>query len=333
LIVQGFNKYDNVLELSKNYTAKIEPGDQVLTIKGLTFEQYVKKYKFNSGGSTEDGSMRAALTYMSTRNGQSMKMPNGDFVRYVMKSKRTGKVYHVDLPWITISFDKCVNDSKTLDPINTINTRNLQVAENINMIAYKQSFFTKSLVNVQRTEEPILTWTIHDPTNRNLGVIFLESFSPRGNDNLKVTKLIRSLLLNQLKNTKSLVFDVRNNVGGAIEMADLLPQLFGLNITTITGRVLQSDINRKLFENAFVPTNAWAVAYKDMHWYDKYSKNVGFTHRAVANSLGQAYIKPVAVFTNARCYSACEIFAANMKDNKIAIIFGEDRNTGGGGNS
>lgn len=47
--------------------------------------------------------------------------------------------------------------------------------------------------------------------------------------------------------------------------------------------------------------------------------------------MGQSYLKPVGVFTNGRCYSACEIFAANMKDNKIATIFGEDSTTGGGG--
>lgn len=43
------------------------------------------------------------------------------------------------------------------------------------------------------------------------------------------------------------------------------------------------------------------------------------------------YDKPVAVFTNAACYSACDMFDANMQDNDAAVIIGEDPQTGGGG--
>ena len=52
---------------------------------------------------------------------------------------------------------------------------------------------------------------------------------------------------------------------------------------------------------------------------------------ASANLDGQVCIKPVGVFTSAECTSACEVFADLMRENARAVIFGEDRTTGGTG--
>jgi C-terminal processing protease CtpA/Prc len=49
------------------------------------------------------------------------------------------------------------------------------------------------------------------------------------------------------------------------------------------------------------------------------------------NDYGQAYIKPVGVFHNANCYSACEFFGSALQDNlATALVFGEDPQSGGG---
>lgn len=47
--------------------------------------------------------------------------------------------------------------------------------------------------------------------------------------------------------------------------------------------------------------------------------------------MGQVYFKPVAVFVDSNCYSACETFASQMQDHQIGTVFGEDQATGGGG--
>jgi hypothetical protein len=138
--------------------------------------------------------------------------------------------------------------------------------------------------------------------------------------------------LKQLKDTNSLLIDVRDNEGGLITLADYIPQLFGVNIAPITGRVLVNKINDLLFQNTFPPDDPWLAEYtRARSTNSTHTLPVAFTTNFEANYVGNAYIKPVGVFTNARCYSSCDIFTANMKDNNIAIVFGEDRVTGGGG--
>ncbi len=50
-----------------------------------------------------------------------------------------------------------------------------------------------------------------------------------------------------------------------------------------------------------------------------------------ANEIGQTYHGPVVLVTDARCYSATDIFAAGFADHRIGSILGVDDNTGAGG--
>ncbi|MFE9938364.1 S41 family peptidase [Streptomyces hirsutus] len=50
-----------------------------------------------------------------------------------------------------------------------------------------------------------------------------------------------------------------------------------------------------------------------------------------ANAIGQQYFGPVVLITNARCYSATDIFAAGFQDHRIGPVLGTDENTGAGG--
>ncbi|ANZ42285.1 peptidase S41 [Lentzea guizhouensis] len=50
-----------------------------------------------------------------------------------------------------------------------------------------------------------------------------------------------------------------------------------------------------------------------------------------ANSVGQTYHGPVVLVTDARCYSATDIFAAGWADHSLGPILGVDDNTGAGG--
>ncbi|KAH6580973.1 hypothetical protein BASA60_002648 [Batrachochytrium salamandrivorans] len=50
-----------------------------------------------------------------------------------------------------------------------------------------------------------------------------------------------------------------------------------------------------------------------------------------ANTLGQAYLRPMGVLNDARCYSACEVFSGAIQGHDAGTIFGEDEQTGGGG--
>ena len=50
-----------------------------------------------------------------------------------------------------------------------------------------------------------------------------------------------------------------------------------------------------------------------------------------ANRIGQRYHGPVLLVTDARCYSATDIFSAGFQDHRIGPVLGVDDNTGAGG--
>ena len=47
----------------------------------------------------------------------------------------------------------------------------------------------------------------------------------------------------------------------------------------------------------------------------------------LANSIGQRYYGPVVLITDARCYSATDIFCAGFADHRIGPVLGVDANT------
>jgi C-terminal processing protease CtpA/Prc len=55
------------------------------------------------------------------------------------------------------------------------------------------------------------------------------------------------LLVNELKDTNAVVFDIRNNGGGQITLADTIPQLFAPNIVAGDARALVAPINQQIF--------------------------------------------------------------------------------------
>lgn len=180
------------------------------------------------------------------------------------------------------------------------------------------------------TSDPIIKYGIYDPARTNLGVLVLESFVPIAKNADNVVTLVRDLLLNQLANTKSLVIDIRNNGGGIAGMANKLPQLFSpMYFKNGKIKALVTQINSDIFKSGQAGEE-WKKAYSLVAEGDRYTPLVQFDSDESCNTLGQAYFKPVGVFNNGKCYSACDFFSANMQDNDISIIFGEDGSTGAG---
>jgi hypothetical protein len=62
-----------------------------------------------------------------------------------------------------------------------------------------------------------------------------------------------------------------------------------------------------------------------------YSAAIPFTPRELLAEVPQSYFGPVVLVTDARCYSAADIFAAGFQDNAIGLVLGVDGNTGAGG--
>jgi hypothetical protein len=346
IVVNRFIRFPEVAALTPD-ASKINIGDELLSVDGIPVQQFIKSKLPTWGGSNESGGLRGVLYRLSINDGRFHTAPTEDQVVYRMKSYNTGREYTVTIPWVVRSDVNCENTAKTI----TEQIKNGGVPESfvelptpklnkqldasnphykIDQLAYGRVDETAK-VTINPTADPIIRWAIYEPEKRNMGIIYMSSFVPANSDATRVTLLIRDLLLNQLKDTNSVIFDIRDNGGGIVTMADLIPQLGGSNIEPGNIRALVAPINRDIFLNSTYPNNdQFADAYRQVKPGDKYTPFTKFTSVETANSIGQAYLKPIGVFANGNCYSACDLFSATMQDNGVATVYGEDRFTGAG---
>lgn len=136
-----------------------------------------------------------------------------------------------------------------------------------------------------------------------------------------------------------LIVDVRDNGGGHIYASEFTLQ-------TLTPRRIQPEpvqfvstpLNLRLCRrHATNPTGQIDLG----PWFGSldqatetgamFSAAKPITPERGANEVGQTYHGPVVLITDARCYSATDIFAAGFADHRIGPILGVDGNTGAGG--
>ncbi|KAH9264501.1 hypothetical protein BASA83_012034 [Batrachochytrium salamandrivorans] len=176
-----------------------------------------------------------------------------------------------------------------------------------------------------------------------MGIIKIDSFylEDVGTMSLAVLKAvmtIRSLLANELKDTKSVMYDLRGNPGGNADFANNMVQLFKPDFEPFGHRYLMNPITQNIFVDgedynvdpyakAWQETSAWKKTKKGNHFTNVFSLN----SMESANALGQAYFRPMGVLNDGRCYSACEVFSGSIQGHDAGTIFGEDKQTGGGG--
>jgi hypothetical protein len=135
-----------------------------------------------------------------------------------------------------------------------------------------------------------------------------------------------------------LIVDVRGNGGGHIWAAELLLQtMTPTRITPEPVEFLASTVNLELCRlhargehgidlGPWLPSLDQAVETGAVH-----SRAFPITPPDAANMIGQRYHGPVVLVTDARCYSATDIFAAGFADHGIGPVLGVDANTGAGG--
>lgn len=238
MVVSSFASQPEISTLSPE-ALQMNIGDHVLTIDGKTFKEYVETVKWETGGAGESGALRQALSYLSARYGMMAKVPVNDHVTYQIQSFNDPTLrYNVTLPWILSRRDTCYNNFKTFqEALNKTRSpqalknrfghrtnwveverkikKNLNSMTNIHLDFYKESFQPAPLKSAQvkfhPTSDPIVKWAIYAPETKNLGVIAISSFEPLDSNVSQLIKLIRGLLLNELKDTDSLLLDMRDN--------------------------------------------------------------------------------------------------------------------------
>ncbi|KAI8801341.1 hypothetical protein BJ742DRAFT_33962 [Cladochytrium replicatum] len=186
--------------------------------------------------------------------------------------------------------------------------------------------------------DPKLQWTIYRPEDLKIGVLRITDFSSATSspDIDLFVRAGKALLTTVLADTNGLIIDLRDNPGGFVTRADYFPQLFSplLNFDAAFACVRKTKVNDAIWktDNTEIGLAYKKLTDKDIDKYTDYSL-AKYSERTGFNSYGTAYIKPVALLTNGRCFSACDFFSTAMQDNGLAIVVGEDTNTGGGGAS
>ena len=131
-----------------------------------------------------------------------------------------------------------------------------------------------------------------------------------------------------------LIIDVRGNGGGKIAAGEMLLQLF-------TPRRIEPE--RLHFINTPLTLEAASKPGSFEPWHASIEESVetgapfsdglplapGYPD--LCNKVGQRYYGPVALVTDALCYSTTDIFAAGFQDHEIGPIIGTSGNTGAGG--
>ncbi|WP_406723612.1 S41 family peptidase [Streptomyces sp. GD-15H] len=134
-----------------------------------------------------------------------------------------------------------------------------------------------------------------------------------------------------------LIVDVRDNGGGHIHAAEfalqvLTPRRIVPEPVQFINTPLNLRICREHQTNPDINLGAWVPSMEQaVEIGAAFSSAFPLTPEDKANAIGQQYFGPVVLITNARCYSATDIFAAGFQDHQIGPVLGTDENTGAGG--
>ncbi|MEU6756503.1 S41 family peptidase [Streptomyces sp. NPDC046685] len=129
-----------------------------------------------------------------------------------------------------------------------------------------------------------------------------------------------------------LIVDVRDNGGGLVWASELtLQTLTPRRITPEPFQFINTPLNLRICRNS-PSLRPWVESMEQaVETGSTFSAGVPLTPEARANAIGQQYFGPVVLITNARCYSATDMFAAGFQDHRIGTVLGTDDNTGAGG--
>ncbi|MCO8271039.1 S41 family peptidase [Actinoplanes sp. TRM 88003] len=129
-----------------------------------------------------------------------------------------------------------------------------------------------------------------------------------------------------------LVLDVRGNGGGAVVASELcLQALTAKPVEPEPAQFAVTALNLRMCRTND-SLRPWLKSMEQsLESGAPYSAGVPFTEREWFEAVPQSYFGPVVLLTDARCYSATDIFAAGFQDNGIGRVLGTDGNTGAGG--
>lgn len=343
--------YSELMALSIGNQRVPEIGDIVVGYGDKTILEAVYDFKQTGQGANEYGGFSRAIGQMTFISQKIHELPKNNSVAITFISAKNGEKYTVNFDWLSqwkeepIKQDELTSANLLVQNTNSSKTETISEDKYLsnddiwqtefNKFAIDNSLKTNSLFPNNPTNEPVIKWGLIENDKKLFGYLKITSFVPVNGTPFAIDEIIR-IIETQFQNTTGLIIDVRNNGGGSIVFADKLSQLFiPGDARAIQARLLNTDLNRVIFNDSIFGSFSnpeWKEVINAVEGTsERYSAVAPFTTTAEANEIGQIYYKPVAVITNARSYSATDLFSCAMQDNEAAIIFGEDPQTGAGG--
>lgn len=311
-------------------------GDELLTYDGQAVWEAVEDRIELGRGANPMARRRRAVSALASLTQRYNLFPEHDELQLTLRNS-SNVTYTVSLPWATELDKDCVPKPSTLPTIQTrprkqLPTGTFDEQEDLNRIfVTRASKSPKGKDEWIATDEPILKYKTIANQNGSFGVIRLDSFTPSKLSVDDTIVAVRDLLRGPLAGTDGIIFDLRNNGGGYIALAEGLVQLFtAQEVRPLDFLLKNSEATWHLWKGS--PTNPFAQALTQARIEGAaYTTTRPINPGTRLNTLGQFQFRPVAVFTNARCYSSCDMFSAQMQDQTTALIVGEDDTTGAGG--
>jgi hypothetical protein len=137
---------------------------------------------------------------------------------------------------------------------------------------------------------------------------------------------------------EGLILDVRGNGGGHIFASEFtLQTLTPRAVTPEPVQFISTPLNLRICARhkdspSGIDLGPWFKSLDEApETGATFSNGFPITPQDGANAIGQVYQGPVVLITDARCYSATDIFAAGFQDHAIGPVLGVDANTGAGG--
>ena len=136
---------------------------------------------------------------------------------------------------------------------------------------------------------------------------------------------------------QGLILDIRGNGGGLITASEmLLANLVGKKVEFQKAQFINSELTLKLCqkydsESNVIDLSDWIRSISlSKRTGDYYSSGYPIT-RINTKNLKRRFTAPMALITDALCYSASDMFAAGFQDHKLGKIIGTHLSTGAGG--
>ncbi len=313
----------------------VQLGDELVTYNGLDAYDAAHALEPRALGANPAAQLRREIGLLSVKGQRRDFAPAQDFVELTLKNSR-GEIYQTRVPWISSGDLECLNpptEMKKKGPAKKVVKFDMGVDDEqfLHNRLFRSHTVAKTRDDFQDSADPILKFKRITNQHGVFGVLKLESFVPEKLSVDEVIAEVARILKTEFKATQGVIFDVRNNGGGYIALAEKMVQLFTPRTVQPLGfRLKNSSMNQTYWDRW--PNDRFTKALKlAQAQRAHYTEPLPLNFVREVNKLDQAYFGPVAVLMNSNCYSSCDMFSAIMQDHEVGTIFGEDANTGAGG--